>query len=197
MSIVLIRTGCTDFDDQNRIRGTIELPLNERGRKQVDVIVEALRDAEIPIILTAPSNPALSTATLIGEELGVRVKELDGLHNVDQGLWQGLQVEEVQRKFPKAYKQWCETPETICPPEGETILQATDRLQKALKKPLKKYDSFAIVASEPLATVIACLIRGSRPVIPDNGGVNCETAGIEYLVRMEHAEAAAGESSEI
>ena len=34
-----------------------------------------------------------------------------------------LQLEEIRRKFPKVYKQWHESPEKICPPEGETLTE--------------------------------------------------------------------------
>ena len=104
--VVLIRPGCTDFDEQHRIQGTLELPLNDRGHEQVAALVGQLQDGLIEVVYTSPGEPARSTADAIGEELGVPVKEIDGLHNLDHGLWQGLQIEDIKRKFPKVFKQW-------------------------------------------------------------------------------------------
>jgi probable phosphoglycerate mutase len=164
--IVLIRPGCTDFDQQNRIQGSLDLPLNLRGRAEVHDIVDQLQGLPLEMIYTSPSEPAHSTAEAIGGNLGIPVKESDDLRNLNQGLWEGLQIDEIRRKYPKVFKQWEESPETICPPEGEPIESAIERIRKALRKPLKRKFSFAIVASEPLATLISCVVRNRKCELP-------------------------------
>lgn len=178
--VVLIRPGCTDFDDQNRILGDLDLPMNVRGLGQVDELVDELRDKNFNVIYCDPTEPARSTAHSIGEKLGIRIKERDELRNVDHGLWQGLQQEDIKRKFPKAYKQWKDAPETICPPEGELFTEALERVRKVLKKPLKKEVPIAIVASEPLATLIECVVDGRTPTLLKTCA-NAESPRIQYL----------------
>lgn len=158
--VVVIRPGCTDYDEQDRIQGTLDLPLNPHGREQMREVCDRLGDVPIEIIYAAPGEPARSMAEALGEALDVPVKECEGLRNLDQGLWQGLRVEEIRRKFPRVYKQWRESPETICPPEGEFVSDAMARIRKCLQKPLKRKDPFALVVSEPLATLASCVIRG-------------------------------------
>ncbi|MEZ6054550.1 MAG: histidine phosphatase family protein [Planctomycetaceae bacterium] len=155
----VIRPGETDFDRQDRIQGTLELPLNEQGESQIGEIVDALRELSIKHIYTSPADPALSTAMTVGKALGISVKELDQLTNVDQGLWQGLCIEEIKRKQPKIYKLWRENPESVCPPEGESCAEAYERAQLALRKPMKRNVNFAVVASEPMATIVECVLR--------------------------------------
>jgi broad specificity phosphatase PhoE len=145
------------------VQGSLDLPLNDRGREQVDALVSQLEDTPLEVIFAPPTEPALSTATAIGEALGIPEKENEELRNLDQGLWQGLTVEEIRRKFPKVYKQWQESPESIRPPEGETVNEAMKRIRKMLLKPLKKRGAIAIVASEPLATLVTCVVTGCRP----------------------------------
>ncbi len=171
-TVVLIRPGCTDFDDQRRIQGTLDLPLNDRGHEQVERIVNSLEGFSIDAVYTGPCEPARATAETIGDKLGAPVKESEGLRNLDQGLWQGLPVDEVRRKYPKVFKQWHDSPETICPPEGETVPDAVARIQKALRKPLKRRSAIAVVASEPLATLICGVLKGIEPEIAavGNGG---------------------------
>lgn len=161
-TVVLVRPGSTDFDEQNRIQGSLDIPLNKRGEQQVQKIVDELRSVPLDLVYTSPCEPALGSATAIGAALGITVKELDGLRNLDQGLWQGLQVEDIRRKHPKVFKQWQESPETICPPQGEMVADALERIRKSLEKPLKKGVSFAVVAPEPLATLIGCFVRQSK-----------------------------------
>jgi probable phosphoglycerate mutase len=164
--VVLIRPGCTDYDEQDRIQGTLDVPLNPHGRDQLRELCESLRDAPIEIIYSAPGEPARAMAESLGEALDVPVRECEGLRNLDQGLWQGLQIDEARRLYPRAFKQWEASPETICPPEGEMLADAAERIRKCLRKPLRKKVPFAVVASEPLATLAKCVIQGIEPDRP-------------------------------
>ncbi len=166
--VVLIRPGCTDFDEQNRIQGVLDLPLNHRGHAQVLGLVAQLQEVEFDIIFSAPSEPARSTALAICEQNGASLKEVDDFRNLDHGLWQGLPVDDVRRKYPKVFKQWQESPETVCLPEGETVAEAVERIRRGLRKCLKRKRTIGIVASEPLATMIGCVLRGCRPSLPES-----------------------------
>lgn len=159
--ILLIRPGCTDFDEQHRIQGNLDLPLSTGGRRQVEQLLADLAKVEINVLYSSPCEPARSTAAAIAESRGLAVKEIAGLHNVNHGLWQGLTVGEVRRKHPKVFKQWQESPEAICPPGGETLAEAVARVRKALEKPLKKKGTLAIVAADPLAAIIAAVVCGT------------------------------------
>ena len=46
MSIVLVRPGCTDFDEQRRIKGSLDIPLSATGSDEVNELVVQL--AECP-----------------------------------------------------------------------------------------------------------------------------------------------------
>ena len=182
-TVVLIRPGCTDFDRDERIQGTLDLPLNEKGEEQVKNLVSKIEDFGIETIITSSSEPALSTSAQLGENLGVPVKEKAGLKNLNQGLWQGLEYEEVRRKYPKLFKQWAESPETVCPPEGELASEAVKRVQKTLQKYLKKKQNFAIVASEPLASIISNVLRNNNEeqISFEHNGRSCQDELFEIL----------------
>lgn len=179
--VLLVRPGCTDFDEQNRIQGSLDLPLNDRGEQQVQQIVDQLHDVALEVVFTAPSDPARTTAAAIGDDHGVNVKELEDFRNLDQGLWEGLPIDEIRRKYPKVYRQWHDSPESICPPEGEPISDALRRIHRALQKPLKRRQIFAVVASEPIATLISCVLCGDRPHLPESMGRHETPPAIELL----------------
>jgi broad specificity phosphatase PhoE len=174
--IVLIRPGSTEFDEQQRIQGTLDLPLSVGGQQQVARIVQGLAEVVIDVIYSSPCEPARTTAAALGASRGVSVKEIETLYNLNHGLWQGLKIEEIRRKHPKVFKQWQESPEAICPPGGETLVEAVNRVRKALEKPLKKKGTLGIVACDPLATIISAVVRG-MPVggIPAAGNGVCGT----------------------
>jgi broad specificity phosphatase PhoE len=160
---LVVRPGETEFDGQSRIQGSLDLPLTDLGRQQVSEIVEQLRPEAFDVIYTSPTEPAASTAQIIGQALGITVKIVDGLANLHQGLWQGLPLEEIRRKHPRVYKQWEEDPESVCAPHGEECEEAQQRVEQAFKKPLKRGESFVVVAPEPIATLISSILRGEPP----------------------------------
>lgn len=163
--VAVVRPGWTDFDEQHRILGSLELPLNQRGEVQVLSLISRLKDLSLDfeVILSGTGQPVKTTADSIGEALGINVRESEELNNVNQGLWQGSSIEEIRRKTPRCFKQWEDAPETICPPEGEPWEAVIERVQQALKKPLRKFDSLVIVASEPLATLVSSVLTGEPP----------------------------------
>ena len=167
-TIILIRPGCTDYDDQSRLLGNLEIPMNKRGIEQVE---ESLRQIQqkglgIEAIYVAPEDPACGTAVAIADALGnVKLKELDELRNVNQGLWQGLPESDIRKRYPKVFRMGREQPQSICPPEGETLADACQRLAKVINKAIRKHKVFAIVAVEPIATVIRCTLQQRGPTI--------------------------------
>jgi len=163
MSYVLIRSGETDFDVEARVQGTIDLPLTIQGRTEVDAAAEELRSVPVEVIYCCPGEPAFSTARVIGRALDLPVKPLRELDNMHFGLWQGMPIEEIRRKQPKVFRGWQEDPTSVCPPEGEMFADVHARVVEALRKPLKKGGPFAVVAPEPLATLVACVLKGEEP----------------------------------
>ncbi len=155
--IVLIRPGCTDYDDQERIQGALDVPLNERGRAEAERLVGELSGLGIEIVFAAPGQPSLATAEVIAAGLDVRFKKVGRLGNLDLGLWQGMPVNEVRKKQPKVYRQWQETPECICPPEGEMLGDAKDRVRTAMSRLVKRNRDAVVglVVPEPLASLVA------------------------------------------
>jgi broad specificity phosphatase PhoE len=150
--IVLIRPGSTDYDVQGRIQGSLDIPLNERGLAEAAQTAEQLRGKGIETIYAPATQPPLQTADVIAKALGIKLKKIERLPNHDQGLWQGMLVEDVRHKQPKVYRQWQEQPENVCPPEGEMLSAADDRVRAALVKLLKRHMEgvIGLVLPEPL-----------------------------------------------
>jgi len=162
VQILLIRPGDTEYDQQGRIQGTLDIPLCEDGRRQVATTIEELQSQPIVAIYTSPSQCAEQTAEALSEALELKVKSIDKLQNLDHGLWQGMLVKDVKQKQPKVYRQWQEQPETVCPPQGETIVAAEERVRAAITKLLKKHKEdalIAVVVPEPLASVVRHVLR--------------------------------------
>ena len=156
--IVLVRPGSTDFERQGRITGTLDIPLDEEGREQAARIAQELRDTSAEAIYCSPCEPARQTAAVIGEVSRLKPKTIEKLRNLDQGLWQGMLIDDVKRKHPKVFRQWQDHPESVCPPEGEMIHDALARIEPVLAKLLKKHKEgvIIVVAPKPLVMLLQC-----------------------------------------
>jgi broad specificity phosphatase PhoE len=164
VQIALIRPGSTDYDVQGRIQGTLDVPLSEHGKAEVRALIEELRQKGLQVLYCSPCRSSWETGSAIADALEIRIKKVEKLHNLDQGLWQGMLIEDVKLKQPKVYRQWQEQPEIICPPGGEMLTHAQARVQTALNKILKKHsDEFVgVIAPEPLATLIQSYLAQSE-----------------------------------
>ncbi len=154
--IVLIRPGSTDYVDQKLVQGTLDVPLNAEGNAEVRRLIEELCSLGLDAIYASESEPALQTAEALAEALDLKCKRIDRLRNLDLGLWQGMAIDEIRRKQPRVYRQWQDTPECVCPPQGETLDAADDRVRLAMAKLLKRHKEgmVGLVIPEPLASLV-------------------------------------------
>jgi broad specificity phosphatase PhoE len=155
VQVILIRPGASDYVEQGRIQGTIDMPLSRHGADEVAHLAHELSGRGIETVYTGTCHPTLETAAAIAEALDVKLKKLKHMQNLDHGLWQGMLIEEVRRKQPTVYRQWQDQPESIRPPQGETLSEARARVDQALAKILKKHKSgvIGLVLPEPLASL--------------------------------------------
>lgn len=162
--VVLIRPGTTDFDEQGRIKGTLNVPLNETGNAQARRAADELASQSIEIVYSAPCQAAEQTARLLSDGLGVKSKTIAGLRNLDHGLWQGKLIDEVRSMQRKVYRQWQEQPDTVCPPEGEMLSSARIRVQMSIDKLLRRRyrGTVAMVVPEPMASLVRSYLDRSQ-----------------------------------
>tara|TARA_R110002049_G_scaffold27321_3_gene94439 strand:- start:85584 stop:86174 length:591 start_codon:yes stop_codon:yes gene_type:complete len=163
--VLLIRPGATEFDDQGRIKGSLDMPLSDEGHRQAETMVAELADVQVKAIYTSPCESARQTAEYLAKDRGAKIRVVDCLGNVDHGLWHGKLIDEVKRNHPKIYRQGIESPDQVCPPGGESMIQAKARVAKFLRKTVRKNrdEVIAIIVPDPLALLIHSLLSGEEP----------------------------------
>jgi broad specificity phosphatase PhoE len=184
LKIILIRPGSTDFDEQGRIKGTLNVPLNRLGQEQVARTVDemfGMPGMPLKAVYCSPCQYAVETAEVIAAANWLKAKPLPELRNLDHGLWHGKRIEEVRRCQPKVYRQWQENPESVCPPEGEQICAMQTRIAAALTKLHKKHKDgiIALVVPEPLASAVRSQVM--ETTLGDLWKVECDAGGWEVL----------------
>jgi broad specificity phosphatase PhoE len=193
LQIVLIRPGVTDYDLQERIQGSLDIPLNEQGLAEAAFTAEQLRTKGMEAIYAPKSEPAHQTAKTIAKILDIKLRKLDRMQNLNQGLWQGMQIKDVRLKQPKVYRQWQEQPELVCPPEGEMLSAAEERIRLTMMKLLKRHKEgiIGICVSEPMLSLLRRFITHDKLGDlwkPANGRGSMEILQIEPEAVLANAE---------
>lgn len=186
MNVVLIPCGATDWRAQGRLLGRVELSLSQAAVEQFPAWREALRAAGVNRLLHAPDELSVETARALGEELDVTPKPASALHEVDLGLWAGLTEEQLRTRYASAHRELKDAPLNVAPPNGETLQDARERIQKALKKKLTNGGAVFGLVLRPFALGLA------RMVLEGNGAERFWSTVLELdapLVIEAHANA--------
>jgi len=161
-SLVVIRAGTTDYDLQGRIRGTLDMPLADEGVAEAKAAAHRIATPLPDAVYVAPDSASLETAHLMLQGSGLRPRQLDDLANLDQGLWQGLLVDDIRHKQPRVYRQWQDNPWAVSPPDGELLEEACGRLESVLEWIQRRHPRgrIAVVVPAPLDRLLRWLTGG-------------------------------------
>ncbi len=162
LRILIVRPGATELDEQGRIAGSLDVPLSNRGRQQITALQDELKDIDIDMIYTGPSSASRETAEILGGG-AVKTRQVVDLKNFNYGLWHGKRIAELKKNQPKLFKLWQEKPQSVCPPDGETIEELVKRVNGFVKKIRKKLraGTIVVVAAEP----VACVLRSTLEAV--------------------------------
>ena len=128
ITIVLIHPGCTSFDIEQRIQGNLSVPLNRMGKDQIASLANELKAKRPEVIYSPEMQPDWECAQTLGSALETPVVAVSCLQNVNMGLWQGMEVEELHKYQPTVYKEGKESPWNLRAPDGETLQDAKKRV---------------------------------------------------------------------
>ena len=143
--IYLIRHGQTRMNRADVFRGVTDVPLDEAGREQAVAVGKALKDHGVERIVASSLSRAAETAAIVSEKLGGVPVDLDRrLADIHLGEWQGLNVSQVQEKYPKLYEAWLTRPGEVVFPGGESMEKVAMRYWECLTEITKKYSGRTI-----------------------------------------------------
>ncbi len=165
MKVVLIPCGSTEWDEEGRILGRVELPLTSAGQEQCRAWARQLGELGLRRIFHGPDELTTQTASLLARMLSIRTKRIDDLVEVDVGLWTGLTAEQLKTRYASAHRQLREAPLNVSPPGGESLAAAARRLSDCLGKQLRKNNKGAVgLVMRPFSFALArCIVEGRGP----------------------------------
>jgi probable phosphoglycerate mutase len=135
----------------------VDVPLAPEGEAEVKRSARELSALTPVAIYHGPDQAGRQTAELLRELADVPVRELDDLAEMNLGLWEGLLAEEVKHRHPRVYRQWLDDPERVAAPEGETVAQGRERVEKLLRSVSARHPHDTVVLVVP--PLLGALVR--------------------------------------
>lgn len=129
MSILLARHGETDWNIAGRVQGTTDIPLNENGKKQAEFLYENLVEEKINLgkIYSSYQKRALTTARIVGSKYHVPVEVIQGLEELNLGLFEGHTWDEILMLYPSEHEKWEANKRYTKAPRGESYQDLLNR----------------------------------------------------------------------
>ena len=138
--IYYIRHGETAWNAEGRLQGTLDISLNERGRKQAahagQVLAELFardgRDETSIAFVASPLGRARSTMELVRDTLGLAPADYsldDRLREIGYGHWEGSTLAQMQVSDPEVFARRQTDKWTVSPPGGESYASVQIRMR--------------------------------------------------------------------
>jgi phosphoserine phosphatase len=163
MKIILVRHGQTQWNQVERFRGQIDVPLNETGLVQADAAARRISARWKPAAVYSSSlSRAMVTAQKIAQPFGLTALPNAGLIDINFGEWQGLSPEEAQERWPEQVWNWIHAPQKVIIPGSEPFSAVQARALAAVKDLEAKHmgDTIVLVSHTVINRLILLGILG-------------------------------------
>jgi probable phosphoglycerate mutase len=137
-TIILWRHGNTDWNNDGRIQGQLDVPLNERGRVEAEASAGRLALLRPDLLISSDSAGPSRRRWPWPTWSDVRVERDTRLRERGFGPWEGLTIDEVRDRFPMLTARWrsgepgpddgLEPTADLGKRVAETIREAADRV---------------------------------------------------------------------
>jgi len=145
--IYIVLHGETLWNKEEVFRGRKDIPLNEIGEKQAELVGVYFKDKKISRIVSSPLTRAVQTAKAIEKTTGISIEIKQEFTDINFGIWEGLSIREVERSHATDFKIWKQSPEKLMVRGGETLETVRARISTGLADMISTDDSAIIIVT--------------------------------------------------
>ena len=159
--LILVRHGITQWNEEKRIQGRLNIPLTTKGKHQVSLLVPFLRPSKSAVVVSSPTARALESAEIIANSLGLRLVVDADFVEFDVGEWQGKTEGDLARI--SSWKTYRLDPTKADPNGGESMAHVRERVLHGFQTILEfPEDDKIIVTHGDVIRILVCYLTG-RP----------------------------------
>jgi len=160
--LIIVRHGRTEWNRVERFRGRADIGLDDVGMKQAESAAKRITGWPISMIYSSPLRRALTTAEIIADRVGLKLRLLPGIIDIDYGVWQGLSTEEVVARDSRLYSQWMESPNKVKFPDGESFAEVRKRADSAVDNLIQQHlkETVVLVSHKVICQILILSLLG-------------------------------------
>lgn len=164
MKLYFVRHGETEWNVRKKIQGKTDIPLNENGICQARELADELQRDDIRVnhIYHSTQIRAEQTAGIIAEALHARCVPLDGLAEMNLGIWEGDNWRAIEQKNSPEYQNWKKDRRYVrTPGGGECYNDIVKRTLRAMEYIIKRENNDVIIVTHSaIIMALRCYIAG-------------------------------------
>lgn len=134
-----------------------DVPLDEVGREQAELVAVRLRDEEIDRVYSSPLSRCFELAEMVAGDHGLEVEVDERLREIDLGRWDGETYKEIIEKDGDILKRWTRDPASVTVPGGESLTDVQERAMDWLRQAVAECPEGTVLASSHGGAIRAVL----------------------------------------
>ena len=135
--LYLVRHGQVTNHLDGTCNGQNDVDITELGIGQMEAVADRLRDENLAAVYSSDLIRTRRGGEVIAENHGLIPDQFGAFRELDFGLWEGLNIGQIEEQFPGALDERRRKIVEYRVPEGESIGDLAGRVIPALKKILK------------------------------------------------------------
>ncbi len=158
--LYIMRHGVTDWNDQKRLQGRTDIPLNDEGRRMAEEAAGLYKDIHFDVCFSSPLIRALETARILLKGRQIPIITDDRLKEMCFGVCEGLDHIRRDPECP-VYILFTAPAQYTLPPEGaesmeELFARTGEFLKEAVEPLLAEGKDVLIVGHGAMNSSIVC-----------------------------------------
>lgn len=138
--ITFIKHGATINTEENRFFDDESFPaINETGKHEIENISEWIGNKGLKVdkIYTSSALRCIQSSRILSEKFNQDFEIIDNLTSRKSGVWSGLSIEDIEKKYPLKLSQYYTNPQDYTPDGGETLLDFNTRVNNTINEIIK------------------------------------------------------------
>ncbi len=132
-TLVFLRHGLSLGNKEKKFTGQLDLPLTEIGEAQgLAASAYVAERFSVAAIYASDLSRAKETVRGLSDALALPIVECKDLREIDVGIWQGMEIEEVKRCYPDQIAHYKSDPATFRFEGGEAYADVAARAGRAV-----------------------------------------------------------------
>lgn len=131
-SLYLVRHGHTKATELGLLYSDPKIEISEKGVSQAQAAAKYIATVKPEILLCGAAVRVAQSSQPVEKETGLKAQTVKGFEEWQVGDWEGRTYLDIKKNDPDQYHNWCVDPIRNAPPNGESIVQLSERIKESL-----------------------------------------------------------------